>query len=52
LLLFPNARHDDQVGTLACAAPEATRRRQRVDLWGSNPSELATPSPNQVDTAW
>ncbi len=47
LLLFPNARHDDQVDTLSYAALEVAKRR--VDLSGPWPvGDLSRISPNRV----
>ena len=46
LLLFPNARHDDQVDTLSYAALEVSKRRRTFEgIW---PSDLSRVSPNRV----
>ena len=48
MLLFPNARHDDQVDTLAYAALEVAKpHRVRVDLSGWDVDTLAGPCPSR-----
>ena len=46
LLLFPNARHDDQVDTLSYASLEVAKRR--VDLSGYWPDELSRVAPSRI----